>query len=82
MSMSWLWFFIIGGIAGWLAGKVTRGSGFGLVGDIIVGVIGALLGGFLFGLIGLVSFSLLGSLITATVGAIVFLYLVRVLKRI
>jgi uncharacterized membrane protein YeaQ/YmgE (transglycosylase-associated protein family) len=80
--MSWLWFLIIGGIAGWLAGKLTRGSGFGLLGDIIVGVIGAVLGGFLFGLVGLVSFGLIGSLITATVGAIAFLYLVRLFKRI
>jgi len=78
----WLWFLVIGGIAGWLAGKITRGSGFGILGDIIIGVIGALLGGFLFGLVGLVSYSLLGSLITATVGAILFLYLVRILKRI
>ena len=81
-TMSWIWFLIIGGIAGWLAGKLTRGSGFGLLGDIIIGVIGALLGGFLFSLVGLVSFSLLGSLVTATVGAIVFLYLVRLFKRI
>ncbi len=82
MTMGWLWFLIIGGIAGWLAGKITRGSGFGLLGDMIVGVFGALLGGFLFGLLGLASFSLLGSLITATVGAIIFLYIVRVLKRV
>jgi len=80
--MNWLWFLVIGGIAGWLAGKLTRGSGFGLLGDIIVGVIGALLGGFLFGLVGLVSFGLLGSLVTATVGAVAFLYLVRLFKRI
>ncbi|MBP1623626.1 MAG: Transglycosylase-associated protein [Acidobacteria bacterium] len=80
--MSWFWFLVIGGIAGWLAGKLTRGTGFGLLGDIIIGVIGALLGGFLFGLVGLVSFSLLGSLITATVGAIAFLYLVRLLKKV
>lgn len=80
--MGWLWFLIIGVIAGWLAGKITRGSGFGLVGDMIVGVIGALLGGFLFGLMGIASFTLLGSLITATIGAIIFLYLVRLLKRV
>jgi hypothetical protein len=43
--MSWLWFLVIGGIAGWLAGKLTRGSGFGLLGDVIIGVVGALLGG-------------------------------------
>ena len=80
--MGWFYFLIIGGIAGWLAGKITRGTGFGLFGDIIVGVIGALIGGFLFGLAGLASFSLLGSLLTATVGAIVFLFLARMLKRI
>ena len=80
--MAWLWFLIIGVIAGWLAGKITRGSGFGILGDMIVGVIGALLGGFLFGLVGLASFSLLGSLLTATIGAIVFLSLIRLLKRI
>ncbi len=80
--MAWIWFLMIGGIAGWLAGKITRGSGFGLLGDVIIGVIGALLGGFLFSLVGFTSFSLLGSLITATVGAIVFLYLVRLLKRV
>jgi uncharacterized membrane protein YeaQ/YmgE (transglycosylase-associated protein family) len=80
--MGWLWFLIIGVLAGWLAGKLTRGSGFGLIGDMLVGIIGALLGGFLFGLVGLVSFGLAGSLITATVGAIVFLYVVRLLKRI
>ncbi len=80
--MGWIWFLIVGIIAGWLAGKITRGAGFGLAGDMIVGIIGALLGGFLFSLIGLASFTLLGSLITATVGAIIFLYLVRVLKRV
>ena len=80
--MGWLWFLAIGGIAGWLAGKITRGSGFGLLGNIIVGVIGALLGGFIFRLLGLASYSLLGSLVTATVGAIVFLAIVRALKKI
>ncbi len=80
--MGWLAFLIIGVIAGWLAGKLTRGSGFGLIGDMVIGIIGALLGGFLFRLVGLVPFSLVGSLIAATVGAIVFVYLVRVFKKI
>jgi uncharacterized membrane protein YeaQ/YmgE (transglycosylase-associated protein family) len=72
-----LWFLVIGVLAGWLAGQFWKGSGFGLVGDLIIGVIGALLGGFLFGLLGLASTSLLGSLITATIGAIVLLFLMR-----
>lgn len=57
-DMHWLWFLIIGAWAGWLAGKLTRGHGFGLVGDLVVGILGALIGGFLFGLLGIVSFGL------------------------
>jgi uncharacterized membrane protein YeaQ/YmgE (transglycosylase-associated protein family) len=49
--MAFLWFLLIGLAAGWLAGQLTKGGGFGLVGDLVVGVVGALLGGFLFGLL-------------------------------
>jgi len=52
-DMEFLWFVLIGIAAGWLAGQIMKGGGFGLVGDLIVGVIGALLGGFLFGLLGI-----------------------------
>lgn len=79
--MDIIWFLIIGIVAGWLAGKIMKGSGFGLIGDLVVGVIGALLGGFLFGLLGLSANGLIGSLITATVGAIVLLFLIRLIKR-
>lgn len=79
--MDMLWFLLIGIAAGWLAGQVTKGGGFGLVGDLIVGVIGALLGGVLFGVLGLSATGLLGSLITATVGAIVLIVLLRVVRR-
>jgi uncharacterized membrane protein YeaQ/YmgE (transglycosylase-associated protein family) len=76
-----VWFLIIGIVAGWLAGKIMRGGGFGLIGDLVVGVIGALLGGFLFGLLGLSANGLIGSLVTATVGAIVLLFLIHLIKR-
>ncbi len=75
--MSIIWFLLIGIAAGWLAGQVMRGGGFGLVGDLIVGVVGALLGGFLFGVLGLSADGLIGSLVTATVGAIALLWLLR-----
>jgi uncharacterized membrane protein YeaQ/YmgE (transglycosylase-associated protein family) len=80
--MDLIWFLIIGLVAGWLAGKIMRGGGFGLLGDLVVGVIGALLGGFLFGLLGLSANGLVGSLVTATVGAIVLLFLLRLIKRV
>ena len=79
--MQFLWFILIGIAAGWLAGQVMKGGGFGLVGDLIVGVIGGLLGGFLFGLLGISAGGLLGSLVTATVGAIVLIALLRVIKK-
>jgi uncharacterized membrane protein YeaQ/YmgE (transglycosylase-associated protein family) len=79
--MNFLWFLLIGLAAGWLAGQITKGSGFGVVGDLVIGVIGALLGGFLFSLVGLVSYGLLGSLIMATFGAIVLLWLLRFMKK-
>lgn len=76
-----VWFILIGIVAGWLAGVIMKGGGFGVLGDLVVGVIGALLGGFLFGLVGLEAYGLLGSLITATVGAIVLIAILRVVKR-
>jgi uncharacterized membrane protein YeaQ/YmgE (transglycosylase-associated protein family) len=79
--MEFVWFLLIGIVAGWLAGHIMKGGGFGLLGDLIVGVIGALLGGFLFGALGITATGLLGSLITATVGAIVLLALLRVIRR-
>ncbi len=79
--MAILWFILIGIAAGWLAGQIMKGGGFGLVGDLIVGVIGALLGGFLFGLLGLSATGLLGSLITATVGSMVLIAGLRLMKK-
>ena len=79
--MDLLWFLLIGLVAGWLAGQIMDGGGFGVVGDLIVGVIGALLGGWLFGLLGIFGGGLLGSLIVATLGAIIFLAILRAVKR-
>ena len=73
---------MIGLAAGWLAGQVIKGGGFGVLGDIVVGVIGALLGGFLFRTFGVsAGGGLLGSLIVATIGAIVLLFVLRLVKK-
>lgn len=74
-------FLAIGAIAGWLAGTFMKGGGFGLIGDIIMGVIGSVVGGFVFGLLGISASGLIGSIITATIGAIIFIYIIRVLKK-
>lgn len=71
--MSLLTFIIVGLIAGWLGGVITRAGGFGCLMDIVVGVIGAILGGWLFTLVDIVPESFLGHVGTATVGAVLFL---------
>lgn len=80
--MTVIWFLLIGAVAGWLAGLVMKGRGFGVLGNIIVGVVGAILGGYLFGVLGVsTGGGLLGSLITAFVGAVVLLFLVGLIKK-
>lgn len=80
--MDIVWFLLIGIAAGFLAGKIAKGSGFGLLGDLILGVLGAVLGGFLLGLLGITAGGLVGSLVTATLGAVVLLALLHlVIKR-
>ncbi|HEX3578415.1 MAG TPA: GlsB/YeaQ/YmgE family stress response membrane protein [Thermoanaerobaculia bacterium] len=79
---SLIWFLIIGAIAGWLAGLLMKGRGFGILGDIVVGIIGAVLGGWLFGALGIsAGGGLAGSLIVAFIGAVILLFLVRLIKR-
>jgi uncharacterized membrane protein YeaQ/YmgE (transglycosylase-associated protein family) len=75
--MHWFWFLIIGAVAGWLAGKLIRGHGFGAVGNLVVGILGALVGGFIFRLLHVASYGVIGSLVTATVGAVVLLWIVK-----
>jgi len=79
--MDFLWFLLIGGLAGWGAGKLMKGRGFGVLGNIIVGILGGFLGGFLFGLLGLEQVGFIGSLVTSLVGAIVLLAIVGAIKK-
>jgi uncharacterized membrane protein YeaQ/YmgE (transglycosylase-associated protein family) len=76
-----IWILLVGLIAGWLAGKIMKGSGFGVLGDLVVGVLGAVIGGWLFGLLGIVAWGFLGSIVVALVGALALLYLVRLVKH-
>ncbi|MCL5951655.1 MAG: GlsB/YeaQ/YmgE family stress response membrane protein [Chloroflexi bacterium] len=80
--LSWI---IVGLIAGWLAGMVMRGGGYGLVGDIIIGIIGALIGGFLasavFGVANPVNGVNLVSIIVAFIGAVILVAILRAVAR-
>jgi uncharacterized membrane protein YeaQ/YmgE (transglycosylase-associated protein family) len=78
---SLLGFLLIGLVAGWLAGLLVKGRGFGWLANMIVGVIGALIGGFLFAQLGLTTNTTIGELVAATVGSVVLLFLLRILKK-
>jgi uncharacterized membrane protein YeaQ/YmgE (transglycosylase-associated protein family) len=79
--MEFVWFLLIGLIAGWGAGKIMKGSGFGFFGNLLVGVVGALLGGLLFRILGMATTNMIGSLVTAVVGAVVLLFIVGKIKK-
>jgi uncharacterized membrane protein YeaQ/YmgE (transglycosylase-associated protein family) len=79
--MPFLWEIIIGILAGFLAGKIVKGSGMGILIDLLVGIVGSLIGGWIFGLLGLAAYGLLGQLVMATVGAIVLLLIVKAIKK-
>ncbi len=75
--LAWL---IVGAIAGFLAGQVMKGGGYGLIGDVIMGIVGAFVGGFMANLLGITgSMGLIGSIVVAFIGAVIFIALVRAL---
>lgn len=71
-----LWTLFIGLVAGWLAGQIFKGSGFGIIGNIIVGVVGAFIGSMIFNLLGIGAYGTVGSIVVSTIGAIVLLWIV------
>lgn len=80
--MEFVWFIIIGLVAGWLAGVVMKGGGYGVVGDIVVGIVGALIGGWLFSTMGVsAGGGLVGAIIVAFIGAVILIFLLRLIKR-
>jgi uncharacterized membrane protein YeaQ/YmgE (transglycosylase-associated protein family) len=75
LLFSLIWFLLIGLAAGWLAGQFMKGRSLGTTNNMIVGVLGAIFGGFLFRLAGFTAVNLIGELITATIGAVLVLFL-------
>lgn len=73
---------IVGAVAGWLAGQIVKGYGFGLVGNIVVGIVGAALAGLLFPQLGFsIAAGIVGAIIHATIGAVILLFVIRLVKR-
>ena len=80
--MGFIAWIIVGAIAGWLAGLLVKGGGFGLLGDIVVGILGAFVGGWVIGMLHIhIGFGFIDSILTATLGAVILLVLVRLIKK-
>ncbi len=79
--MSILWFIIVGIVAGWIAGLITRGHGFGALANFVIGVVGAVIGGFIFDMLGVTAYGTLGSLTMAVIGAVILLAVAGMLRR-
>jgi uncharacterized membrane protein YeaQ/YmgE (transglycosylase-associated protein family) len=79
--MNLIVFLLVGAVAGWLAGMIMKGRGFGALGNILIGIVGAVIGGLLFRLLGLAALGLLAQIISATVGALILLWAIRHIRR-
>lgn len=76
-----IWWIVVGLIAGWLAGQVMKGGGYGVLADIVLGILGGILGGWLFGKMGIGAGGTIGSIVVAFVGAVILVGITRLLKR-
>lgn len=79
--MNLIWSLLIGGVAGWLAGKLMKGEGYGLVVNILLGLVGGFVGDLVFGLLGLSTTNLIGNLVAAVVGAVLLIYVARAVRK-
>ena len=77
-----IWWIIVGLIAGWAAGKIMKGGGYGVIADIILGVLGAIIGGWVVGVLGFGGGGLIWSILVAILGAVILIWLVRLVKRV
>ena len=81
-GISLLWIIVIGILAGFLAGKIMRGKGFGVLIDLLIGIVGSFIGSWVFGMLGVFpGFGLIGQLIVSLVGALILLFLIRLIKK-
>jgi uncharacterized membrane protein YeaQ/YmgE (transglycosylase-associated protein family) len=81
MIMNLIWWAVVGLIAGWAAGRIMKGGGYGVVMDIVLGIIGAVVGGWLVGALGIQAGGFIGTILVAILGAVVLIWITRLLKK-
>ena len=76
-----IWWIIVGLIAGWAAGKIMKGGGYGVLADIVLGILGAIVGGWVVGLLGFGGGGLIWSILVAILGAVILIWITRFFKK-
>jgi uncharacterized membrane protein YeaQ/YmgE (transglycosylase-associated protein family) len=76
-----IWWIIVGLIAGWAAGKIMKGGGYGVIADIVLGILGAVIGGWVVGVLGFGGGGLIWSILVAILGAVILIWITRFLKK-
>lgn len=81
MAQGIIWWIVVGLIAGWAAGKIMKGGGYGVIADIVLGIVGGIVGGWVVGLLGLGGGGLIWSILVAILGAVILIGVTRLIRR-
>ena len=79
--MGSIWWIVVGLIAGWVAGRIMKGGGYGVIADIFLGIVGGIVGGWVIGLLGLGSGGFIWSILVAILGAVILIWITRLIKK-
>jgi uncharacterized membrane protein YeaQ/YmgE (transglycosylase-associated protein family) len=81
MAHGIIWWIVVGLIAGWVAGKIMKGGGYGVIADIVLGIVGGILGGWVVGLLGFGAGGFIWSILVAILGAVILIWITRLIKK-
>jgi uncharacterized membrane protein YeaQ/YmgE (transglycosylase-associated protein family) len=81
MAHGIIWWIVVGLIAGWAAGRIMKGGGYGMIADILLGIVGGIVGGWIIGLVGLGAGGFIWSILVAILGAVILIWITRLIKK-
>jgi len=81
MAHGFIWWIIVGLVAGWAAGQIMKGGGYGVVADLLLGIVGGIVGGWVVGLLGLGGGGIIWSIVVAILGAVILIWITRLIKK-
>ncbi len=81
MAHGFIWWIVVGLVAGWAAGKIMKGGGYGVIADILLGIVGGIVGGWVVGLLGIGRGGLISGILVAILGAVILIWITRLIKK-